>query len=156
MHPKFSKVIDQLHSKFEELTTGQSFNFTTLPREMPSAGVYLFSENDKPLYVGRSNRLRERYKSHCRLGSKHNQAAFAYKLAHKALNLGPASYKPGPESRKGRSANAKFIEAFSAAKARVRGMQYRFVAEPDQKRQALLEMYCAIALDTEFNDFSTS
>jgi hypothetical protein len=34
-------------------------------------------------------------------------------------------------------------------------MEYRYVEEIDQNRQALLEMYCAIVLETPFNDFST-
>ncbi len=34
-------------------------------------------------------------------------------------------------------------------------MEYRYVEEPDQNRQALLEIYCAIVLDTPYNDFGT-
>ncbi|WP_154660911.1 GIY-YIG nuclease family protein [Microvirga lotononidis] len=33
---------------------------------MPSRGVYLFSEGEGHLYVGRSNNLRRRYGLHCR------------------------------------------------------------------------------------------
>jgi hypothetical protein len=35
-------------------------------------------------------------------------------------------------------------------------MQISFVEEQDAVRQALLEIYCAIALETPYNDFSTS
>jgi hypothetical protein len=31
----------------------------------------------------------------------------------------------------------------------------RFTEEPDQIKQALLEIYCAVALATPYNDFST-
>jgi hypothetical protein len=48
-----------------------------------------------------------------------------------------------------------FERAFRGAKERVRGMQYRFVEETDQNRQALLEIYCAIVLGTPYNDFGT-
>jgi hypothetical protein len=34
-----------------------------------------------------------------------------------------------------------FVEAFTAAKARIRAMDYRFVEEANQNRQALLETY---------------
>jgi hypothetical protein len=34
-------------------------------------------------------------------------------------------------------------------------MGYRYVEEPNPTRQALLEMYCAIALGTPYNDFDT-
>jgi len=48
-----------------------------------------------------------------------------------------------------------FRGAFHAAKARIRAMDYRFVGESDQTCQALLEIYCAVALATPYNDFGT-
>ena len=48
-----------------------------------------------------------------------------------------------------------FAEAFIAAKARIRKMDLRFVEETDPFRQALLEMYAAVALKTPHNDFET-
>ena len=43
----------------------------------------------------------------------------------------------------------------SAAKERIRAMEYRYVEEADQNRQALLEIYCAAVLGTPYNDFGT-
>ena len=51
--------------------------------------------------------------------------------------------------------DAEFIGAFDRAKARIREMDIRFVAEPDPLRQAVLEIYTAIALQTPYNDFDT-
>jgi hypothetical protein len=48
-----------------------------------------------------------------------------------------------------------FVNAFNAVKARIRAMEFRFVAEGDPTRQSLLELYCAIALCTPYNDFDT-
>jgi hypothetical protein len=48
-----------------------------------------------------------------------------------------------------------FAAAFAAAKQRIRGMEYRYVEEADQNRQALLEIYCAVVLATPYNDFGT-
>ena len=48
-----------------------------------------------------------------------------------------------------------FSAAFTAAKARIRGMHYRYVEEVEQNRQALLEIYAAVALETKYNDFGT-
>lgn len=47
------------------------------------------------------------------------------------------------------------MSAFKRAKERVRAMEFRAVEESDQTRQALLEVYCAIALKTPYNDFGT-
>jgi hypothetical protein len=41
------------------------------------------------------------------------------------------------------------------ANARIRAMEYRYVEETDQNRQALLEIYCAVVLGTPYNDFGT-
>ena len=48
-----------------------------------------------------------------------------------------------------------FASAFKAAKERIRSMEYRYVEEPDQNRQALLEIYVAVVLATPYNDFGT-
>ena len=45
------------------------------------------------------------------------------------------------------------VFTFETAKARVRAMEFRAVEERDQTRQALLEIYCAIALQTPYNNF---
>ncbi|MER5171306.1 hypothetical protein [Thioclava sp. GXIMD2076] len=65
-----------------------------------------------------------------------------------------ASYRKG-EGRADLILRPDYAEAFSAAKARIRAMDFRFVEETDQTRQALLEAYACIALDTPYNDFGT-
>jgi hypothetical protein len=67
----------------------------TLPIKMPKSGVYLFTESGKHLYVGRSNRLRARYSLHCRPGSHHNQATFAFQLARENTGRTDAAYRAG-------------------------------------------------------------
>jgi hypothetical protein len=51
--------------------------------------------------------------------------------------------------------DAEFAAAFTAAKARVRTMEMRYVAEADPFRQALLEIYVAVVCGTPYNDFNT-
>jgi hypothetical protein len=104
--------------------------------------------------VGQTD-LRGRYGRHCREGATWRQAAFAFQLARRETgNLAP-SYRPGELSRRGLMLAADFKTAFDDGKRRIRQMEYRYVEEIDQNRQALLEMYCAIVLETPFNDFST-
>ena len=45
--------------------------------------------------------------------------------------------------------------SFKEAKARVREMNLRFVEVKDPLKQALLEMYVAVVLKTDYNDFDT-
>ena len=63
-----------------------------------------------------------------------------------------ASYKPDG-SRASLEKHEFFGPAFIAAKDRIRNMDVRFVEEVDPLRQALLEMYAAIALKTPHNSF---
>src|SRR5262249_17388676 len=130
-------------------------NNGALPRDMPLKGVYLFSEADRHLYVGRSNNLRQRYKQHSSSWSQHNQAVFAFKLAREATGNITAVYGTGPGNRALLVNEPTFLAAFTEGKARVRRMSYRFVEEQDQTRQALLELYCAIVLKCPYNDFNT-
>lgn len=118
-------------------------------------GVYLFTEAGRHLYVGRSNVLRKRYGRHCRPGATFKQAAFAFQLAREETGQTRASYKPGELSRAGLMTDPRFANAFAEAKERIRKMDYRFVEESDQNRQALLEIYCAIVLETPYNDSGT-
>lgn len=130
------------------LTTG------TLPKRMPRSGVYLFSEGARHLYVGRSNRLRSRIRRHGVENAKHNVAAFAFRLAREATGNTVATYRTDG-SRRQLVQNSVFAAAFRDAKTRVRSMSVRFVEEADQLKQALLEIYVAVALNTPYNDFDT-
>jgi hypothetical protein len=127
----------------------------TLQRGMPARGVYLFSEGQKHLYVGRTNRLRARLLEHGRGASGHNTAPFAFLLTREATHQTKATYRPSG-SRRELAADPVFAAAFAAAKQRVRAMEIRFVEETDPTRQALLEIYVALALETRYNDFDTS
>ena len=127
----------------------------SLPRHISTAGIYLLSEGDRHLYVGRSNNIRGRIERHCRLGATHRMAAFAFRLAREETGNIVASYKKGEGSRAGLMENEAFVHAFTAAKARIRAMDLRFVEESDPIRQTLLEVYVAVVLATPYNDFDT-
>jgi predicted GIY-YIG superfamily endonuclease len=119
---------------------------------MPERGIYLFSEANNHLYVGRTNRLRQRLSEHCRKSSTNNSAPFAFLLARAHCGMVSASYR-AEGSRAKLEKHAVFGPAFVMAKSRVGNMDVRFVEEADPLRQALLEMYAAIALCTPHNSF---
>lgn len=154
-HQRFTDLVKALAPKFEQLLACPPLPYGKLPSTMPTSGVYLFTENGVPMYVGRSNVLRQRYGRHCRPGATYGQAAFAFQLAREQTDHKKAAYKAGEDSEKGLMGNKAFAAAFREAKARIRAMEYRYVEETDQVRQALLEIYCAVALDTPYNNFGT-
>lgn len=154
MDARFAKLIEALHPSFERLLEMSPVTTETLPRGMPKSGIYLFSEGNKYLYVGRSNRLRSRIRRHGVVASKHNVASFAFLMARKQTGRVTASYR-AEGSREHLVEDPAFSDAFTDAKARIRRMSVRFVQENDQLRQALLEIYVHVVLRTPFNDFAT-
>lgn len=152
MNDSFRKHVESLHPSFERLMAMAPVKVCALPKEMPKRGIYLFSEGHSHLYIGRTNRLRQRLAEHCRKGSTHNSAPFAFLLARTASEMKSASYK-AEGSRACLEKHEVFGPAFVAAKGRVSEMDVRFVEEIDPLRQALLEMYASIALKTPHNSF---
>lgn len=151
MHPAFAAAVELLHTKFQVLVASMPLGPID-PK--PMQGVYLFSEGDRHLYVGRSNNIPKRYAGHTGQSATHLSAAFAMLLA-RAETGRKADYKKGPNTRKELMLDPVFRPSFDAAKARIRAMEFRAVEETDQTRQTLLEVYCAIALATPHNDFGT-
>jgi hypothetical protein len=154
MDVAFQRYIEELHPSFERLVNQTSVTIGGLPGELPRQCVYLFSEGERHLYVGRSNNFRNRLRQHSIDGAQHNQAVFAFRLARESTGQTEASYTP-EGSRASLLTNAEFASAFLLAKRRVRAMDLRYVEEVDQLRQALLEIYVAVVLRTPYNEFST-
>ena len=136
MNPKFAEVVESLHPSFERLMAMAPLRGTPPSRvSTPKSGIYLFSEHGHHLYVGRSNRIPHRYALHCGLSAKQNQASFAWKLMAEVVGH-KATYRRG-EGRADMILRPNYAHAFNIAKARIRSMDYRFVEETDQMRQAL-------------------
>lgn len=154
MHEHFKQYVESLHPSFERLMQMSPVKLSALPTRLPEKCVYLFSEGDQTLYVGRTRRLRQRLRQHSVAGALHNQAVFAFRLARETTGQMVAAYSV-KGSRAALSAEPLFAEAFTQAKARVRAMDLRFVEEENPLRQALLEIYVSIVLGTKYNDFDT-
>jgi GIY-YIG catalytic domain len=145
---KFRQAVESLHPKYETLIgSAPHKSRATLPKK----GVYLFSEDDKSIYVGRSGDIPRRFGEHRLPGSGTNKAALAKLIACDELGL-IRDYGKGRDKFKARP---EFLAAFEKAKERVRAMDFRAVEELDSTRQALLEVYCAVAGDAKYNDFGT-
>src|SRR5262249_6544939 len=93
MDEQFRAHVEALVPKLASLRDMPPVTVATLPRSMPARGIYLFSEGDQHLYVGRTNTLRKRLQNHCRPGSTHFQATFAFRLAREATGNLRATYK---------------------------------------------------------------
>jgi predicted GIY-YIG superfamily endonuclease len=154
MHDSFRHYAESLHPSFERLTSMQPVTIPALPRDAPSQCIYLFSEDDRHLYVGRTRNLKQRLRQHSIPAAQHNQAVFAFRIAREVTGKKVAAYTTAG-SRLALTQEEEFGTAFRSAKERIRGMQLRYVEEVDPLRQALLEIYASIVLLTPYNDFNT-
>ena len=77
--------------------------------EKDISGVYLFSEKGKPVYVGRSRNIRNRYNGH--IYSNRHSASFAFMLARDKTGKNEAIDKSGPKTRKELMEDCKFQES---------------------------------------------
>jgi len=98
MHPRFAKAANSLDSSYKALMRMKPVTIASMPKGMPTRGVYLFSNGKDHLYVGRSNKLHKRPGRHC---GTHRMAAFAFRLAREATGFVKPSYKKSDESRDG-------------------------------------------------------
>jgi hypothetical protein len=154
MNETFRQHIEALHPALERLAASAPFKFADLAKQnLPSRGIYLFTEGGRHLYVGRSDSIANRLRLHCRPSAMHNQASFAFRLAREICGVGKASYT-AKDARAIQVAAEPLKSTFSGQKARLREMDIRVVEEADANRQALLEMYVSIAFGTPYNDFN--
>jgi len=152
MNPQFAALIESLNLKFELLMSMVPVTVDTARKDTPKGGIYLFSSAGSHLYVGRTKRsIRDRLKDHV---STADDCPFAWHLARDATNNTVASYKSeGP--RKHLLSQSIFRKAYESAKQDIRKMEVRYVGEPEPLKQALLEIYVAVATETKHNDFDT-
>lgn len=147
-------------------------------KDIPQKGVYVFYCNDIPLYVGRSDQIPDRIRSHCRASrTSAGSATFAFILTRDKWGIwkGPYHDGPFPKTKKERDeeipikkgTNIKKIrrnrktlleddEIFNDFKSqveRVKSMKLSVIEIEDAYEQATFEVYVARALDTRYNDF---
>jgi len=151
LHERFKELVDSLDGKYKRLMSMPPVIAEEIPSDTPTGGIYLFSENGMHLYTGRTKRkIAIRVRNHFNTAP---DCPFAWLLAREATGK-RATYKQNG-SRKDLLSNPKFLSVYNRAKERIRKMQVRYVEEPDPLRQALLEIYVAIAAKTKYNDFDT-
>ena len=117
------------------------------------AGVYVIVERDRAIYVGRTRDLRRRLNDH--LSSSVSKAALAVRMARDDTGL-RASYKKEHSARHLFKTDEAFRAAFNSATERISAMHVLYVIEEDDVRQALLEIYAAVQLNTPYNSFRTT
>ncbi len=147
---KFDSIVASLPKTLEKLLASPALNRDNIG-VLPERGIYLFFEDNEPIYAGRSNRLRKRILEHGRQSSMHNSATLAFNIALKASkDLG---FNFPQMSRERLQHDPEFRPYYLEAKERVSEMMVRVVEVADPIEQTLFEVYAALALGTPFNEF---
>ena len=152
MSAQFDRLVAQMPELLNRL-----LNATPLSRDsleaVPERGIYVLYEIDTPIYVGRSNRIRERLQEHSRPSSTHNSAPFAFNLAKEDASTRGINIEGRQRSQIEKEPD--FGKLFTAAKQRVSAMKIRAIEITDPVEQTLFEVYAALALNTRYNKFDT-
>ncbi len=181
----WDELNERLRDLVDELLAADSFCAAD-PPDSNGRGIYLFSEGERPIYVGRtsitarsrkaerppSTSFSTRWKQHCNEKSAPNAASLAMKIARQvADHFGVADpkelKKQGGIKRvadwwdlRNTDPPPDFFLVFQAAKEFVReNLDFRFVAISDDirgVRSHVAEVYADVVLQTEYGDFSTS
>jgi hypothetical protein len=122
MSSDFAQRLELLPKLLHNLMESQPISFP-LPK---AAGIYLLSEGDNHLYVGRTNDVRRRYRNHTTASAGHNQATFAFRIAREETGKNKAAYTRAG-SRSALLLDPAFSATFERAKLRVQRMHMRFI-----------------------------
>jgi len=152
MNEEWAQLMEQMPKLLKELIS-QPLRPPDNQGILPKKGVYVFYEDGKPIYTGRTRDMRRRLGEHCRPSSGYTSATFAFNIAkHEAAKVGIDISL----NRTQLVENPAFTELYLTAKKRVSEMPVRVIQIDDPIVQTLFEVYTAIALGTkEFNDFDT-
>jgi hypothetical protein len=150
MTRNFDKLVKEMPQLLERLKKQHPRSRTELAG-IPTQGVYVLYEENKVLYVGRSNHLKTRIQQHGRASSRQHVAPFAYKLGVEMIKSRGVDISP--YSRK--QLEKKFSKDFAEARRRIAEMRVRLIEIREQEKQALFEIYATIELRSRYNDFDT-
>ena len=147
----FNEIVEYMPVLFKKLEDSDFFDRKDTS-SLATKGVYVFYENLKPIYVGRSQSIPKRILAHSRPSSGHNSATFAFLLAKevaKKLNHDTNL------TRKNLQENAIFNQIYLEQKQRVSNMKIKSIEVNDPDTQAIFEIYASRKLKTKYNDFAT-
>ena len=86
MNEELQDVLAQMEPLLAELQDCPAETFATR-RRLPNRGVYAFYESDRILYIGRSNQIWKRIRTHGVRGATQEQANFAFRLLAQEYDL---------------------------------------------------------------------
>ena len=144
-HDSFNNIIAKMQPMLDQLSETASLSRIEL-QGIPKRGVYIFYEDESPIYVGRSNRLKQRILEHGKPSSRHNSATFAFNIALAAAAEDKITLPKATRTQM--EIYPPFRHLYDQAKDRVAAMKIRVIEIKDPIEQTIFEVYAALALQT--------
>ena len=145
MNAKFEKIINTFPALMEKLNKSHFITREDL-KKIPDRGIYVFYDGKKPIYVGRSERLKSRLREHSNQSSSQTSATFAFNLAKsRAKKLGIDI----SGNRKILEQDPHFLPIYKEEKTRVSKMKIKVIRINRQIKQTIFEVYASIELQTK-------
>ena len=149
---KFEKYVQTTGELFNKLILQERLSFEEACKLKNIPGIYVFYENDAPVYAGRTRKLRQRLRAH--VANSHNSASFALKRTREIHQLVPTYTKN--LSRKVIATESPYKETFLDEINKIRIMDVQFLEVHDPIEQYLLELLASMSLDISLSGFDTS
>jgi len=155
----YVKHLDLLfENEFENIKNAPLVDSKELPNE---GGIYVFYKANEPIYVGRTDNIKERVQYHIRPKSGNGSATFAFNLAKKDFEkqerlkiLTRRKHKQEIEgktikiTRKELEKDPIFIPLFEARKQYLADCKFKFIKIQNDLIQTMIEPYLAYKLKT--------
>jgi GIY-YIG catalytic domain len=149
----FEGVVSEMDALLVKLLAAPATRTADHPKVPKAPGIYLFSKDDKALYVGQTRNLKARLRTHTNPLSRENQASFAFLIAKGEAERAGIDVA---RTRKILESDETFAEHFRSAKLGVAEMDVRFIELEGPIERTLFEVYASLALDTLlYNSFET-
>ncbi|MBY5976835.1 GIY-YIG nuclease family protein [Phaeobacter italicus] len=150
----FDAFCDKAKTNFDLLNKQVIFSMSARPAGLKIPAIYVFYENETPVYVGRTNNLAQRLRAH--VTASHNSASFALKRTRKRhQEISKATYKT-MLSRAQITAHEIYGATFREEIDRIKGMDFRFLEIKSHIEQYLTELYVTMALNLDTDGFDNS
>jgi hypothetical protein len=150
---QFQRAVDELPGLLKALKAAPRQRVASHHSIPAVPGIYLFSENKRPVYVGQTRKLQTRLRQHAADRGRENDASVAFNIAKREAALASVDIK---RTRAVLQDAPDFVPHFETARARVAAMDVQFIELTDPVTRTLFEVYASLALDTaEFNSWET-
>ncbi|UWR91080.1 GIY-YIG nuclease family protein [Phaeobacter inhibens] len=150
----FDTFCDKAKSNFDLLKQQRIFSMSARPAGLKISAIYVFYENNTPVYVGRTNNLAQRLRAH--VTASHNSSSFALKRTRKRhQEISKATYKT-TLSRSQITAHEVYGATFRDEIDSIKGMDFRFLEIKSHIEQYLTELYVTMALGLDTDGFDNS